>query len=162
FAMRSIWMDGRWGATLKDREVYRSWGTRIGFSEPRLYPVPGDGYRAYALPPKEYAVEHPDFFAMNKRGEREVKATTFLPKPMLCLSNTEMLDQYLQNVREAFAGKRKIASVTDLGIGISPPDGAPFCYCDRCLAASQNLDYPTYVQERMQSEEVCSFGNRLA
>ena len=49
-----------------------------------------------------------------------------------------------------------------VGIGISPPDGAPFCYCDRCLAASQNFDYPTYVQERMQSEEVFGFGGRLA
>jgi hypothetical protein len=162
FALRNIWMDGRWGATLPDRAAYNAWGTRIGFSDNRMYPTPGDGYLAYALTPKEYAAAHPEWFAMNKQGVRDVKPTTPMQNAMLCLSNPQMFDEYVKNIKEAFAGKRKIASVTDLGIGISPPDGAPFCYCDQCLAASQDFNYPTYVQERMQSEEMFGFGAKLA
>lgn len=55
-----------------------------------------------------------------------------------------------------------MANVTQFGVGISPPDGAPFCYCTNCLAASQNFDYPAYVQERMMSEEYCGFAVKLA
>ncbi|HJV17982.1 MAG TPA: hypothetical protein VJ546_11520, partial [Bacillales bacterium] len=35
FAVRVVWMDGRWGATLQDRAVYNAWGTRIGFTPSR-------------------------------------------------------------------------------------------------------------------------------
>jgi len=162
FAMRSIWMDGRWSATLPDRAAYNAWGTKIGFSSNQMYPTPGDGYLTYVVPPKEYAATQPDWFAMNKQGVREVKTNTFIANAMLCLSNGEMFDEYVKNIRECYAGKRKSSSVTDLGIGISPPDGAPFCYCDKCLAASQNFNYPAYAQERMQSEEMFGFGAKLA
>jgi hypothetical protein len=162
FAIRSIWMDGRWGATMTEREEYRIWGVRNGFSSNVMYPAPGDGYLEYALPPKEYAAAHPEFYAMNKKGVRDVTPTTPIQNAMLCLSNAQMADEYIKNVREAFAGKRRIPSVNDLGIGISPPDGAPFCYCDQCLAANQDFTYPTYVQERMQSEEMFGFGGKLA
>jgi len=167
FAMRGIWLDGRWGLGKEDRELYKLWCARVGFSgehmgSERMYPVPGDGYLAQPLPPGEYAEAHPEFYAMNKEGKRDVTTKTHPSFAMLCLSNTNMVEEYVKNVREAFAGKRQLANVSELGIGISPPDGAPFCYCEKCLAASQNFDYPTYIQERMQSEEVFGFGCKLA
>ncbi|MCM8817031.1 MAG: hypothetical protein NC913_05925, partial [Candidatus Omnitrophica bacterium] len=72
FAMRGIWLDGRWGLSAQNRKIYAQWGKKVGFSSDytggqKLYPVPGDGYLAQALPPKEYAESHPEFYAMNKK-----------------------------------------------------------------------------------------------
>ncbi|NQU12045.1 DUF4838 domain-containing protein, partial [bacterium] len=167
FAMRGIWLDGRWGLSQVDRVVYRQWCARVGFSGDnlggaRLYPVPGDGYLGHPLPPREYATTHPEWYAMNKQGQRQVQTNTYSGFAMLCLSNDQMAEQYIANIREVFDGKRQSANVSALGIGISPPDGTPYCYCTNCLAATQNFFYPTYLHERMQSEEVCQFAVRLA
>ena len=167
FAMRGIWLDGRWGLSSENRKIYAQWGKKVGFScdhtgGQQLYPVPGDGYLAWPLPPKEYAETHPEFYAMDKTGKRNVTPKSYPSFTMLCLSNQQMQQEYIKNVREAFEGKRKFPNVSDLGIGISPPDGVPYCYCETCLAQSQNFNYPNYIHERMQSEEVFSFAVKLA
>lgn len=36
-----------------------------------------------------------------------------------------------------------------------------FCQCEKCLSESQNFYYPTYMPERMQSEEFFGFAARL-
>ena len=169
FAMRCIWIDGSWGLSDEHREIHKLWSMRVGFSKHNLksdaetmYPTPGDGSLAHPLPPKEYAQAHPEWYAMNKSGDRDVTPENHPSWTMLCLSNQEMFAQYIKNVKEAFDGKRKILSVTDLGIGISPPDGAPYCYCEKCKAASANFDYPRYEHETMQTEEVCRFVNKVA
>lgn len=169
FAMRGIWLDGRWGLSTANREVYRIWCGRVGFSgdymsNDKLYPIPGDGYLAWPIPPKEYAVSHPEYFAMDKSGKRDISPNTYPSYTMLCLSNKEMQAEYIKNVKEAFEGKSKLylPNISDIGIGISPPDGTPYCYCDTCLAQSQNFNYPTYIHERMQSEEVFGFACKLA
>lgn len=167
FAMRGIWLDGRWGLSAQNRKIYAQWGKKVGFSSDytggqKLYPVPGDGYLAQALPPKEYAESHPEFYAMNKKGIRDISPKSHPSFTMLCLSNQEMQKEYIKNVREAFEGKKKYPNVSEIGIGISPPDGTPYCYCETCLAQSQNFKYPNYIHETMQSEEVCSFAAKLA
>jgi len=58
--------------------------------------------------------------------------------------------------------KRYTPNIRGNGIGISPPDGAPYCYCKDCVAASQNFYYPTYAQEKMQSEELFGFACTVA
>ncbi len=167
FAMRGIWIDGRWGLSAQNRKIYAQWGKKVGFSSDytggqKLYPVPGDGYLAQALPPKEYAESHPEFYAMNKKGVRDVSPKSHPSFTMLCLSNQEMQKEYIKNVREAFEGKKKYPNVSEIGIGISPPDGTPYCYCETCVAQSQNFKYPNYIHETMQSEEVFSFAVKLA
>lgn len=162
FSVRGIWMDGRWAPSAKDREEYAAWGARVGFGCERVYPAPGDGYLAVPLPPKEYAAAHPEFYAMNRQGAREVTPASPPWTTMLCLSNPAMLQEYLKNVREAFAGKRAASNVFAGGIGISPPDGQPVCFCPDCQAASQHFLYPTYFQEAMQSEELAGFAGKVA
>ncbi|MCX7704907.1 MAG: DUF4838 domain-containing protein, partial [bacterium] len=167
FAMRGIWLDGRWGLSAQNRKIYAQWGKKVGFSSDytggqRLYPIPGDGYLAQCLPPKEYAESHPEFYAMDKTGKRDISPKTSPSYAMLCLSNTEMQKEYIKNVREAFEGKKKYPNISELGIGISPPDGTPYCYCETCLAQSQNFKYPNYIHETMQSEEVFSFAAKIA
>lgn len=141
------------------------WCTKVGFSGPGVnYPVAGDGFLAMLLPPKEYGEQHPEYYAMDKQGRRTVNTN----KPaaayftMLCLSNPDVLAASIETLREAFAGRKKIGCATETGVGISPPDGTPFCYCESCLAASQGFRYPAYFNERMMSEEYCGFAGKLA
>jgi len=167
FPMRVIWIDGRWGISNEDRAVYKTWCRRVGFSaehmgKDNLYPVPGDGSLAQLLPPREYAETHPEFYAMGEAGQRPVTPKATPDHTMLCLSNDEMVTEYIKNVKEAFAGQRSAATVTEIGIGISPPDGVPYCYCENCKAASQNFNFPRYAHRTMQSEEVFTFGVKLA
>ncbi|HOJ30832.1 MAG TPA: DUF4838 domain-containing protein [bacterium] len=167
FAMRGIWLDGRWRLSAENRKIYAQWGKKVGFSSDytggqKLYPVPGDGYLTWPLHPKEYAETHPEFYATDKTGKRNVTSKSHPSFTMLCLSNKQMQEEYLKNVKEAFEGKRQFPNVSDLGIGISPPDGTPYCYCETCLAQSQNFNYPNYIHERMQSEEVFSFAVKIA
>ena len=138
------------------------WGTKIGLSSGVGYPVAADGSLGRLLPPAEYAESHPEYYAMNKQGQRPTTAESKPHSTMLCLSNPDVLTAGIEAAKAAFAGKKKVTCVFDNGVGISPPDGAPFCYCDPCLAASQNFNYPTYIKERMMSEEYCGFAAKLA
>jgi len=58
---------------------------------------------------------------MNEAGVRKVTPKSNSSHTMLCLSNDEMVDEYLKNAKEALAGKRSApGAVTEIGIGISP------------------------------------------
>ena len=169
FAMRNIWIDGRWLISNENRQIHKQWTLRVGFSKHSLnagietmYPTPGDGYLAHPLQPKEYAEKHPEWYSMDESGVRDIDPERSSSFAMLCLSNEEMVAEYIKNVGEAFEGKRKIGNVSDLGVGISPPDGAPYCYCEKCKASSENFNYPRYVHKTMQTEEVCRFINKVA
>lgn len=166
FAVRSIWLSGWIPCSAEDREVYAEWCVRNRFSGRDMYPVAGDGFLGMLLPANEYWEDHPEFYAMDKQGDRKPRVWSnglFYDRvTMLCMSNTNVLQESIGNLRAAFAGEREMRNVTPAGVGISPPDGAPFCYCEDCLAASQGFDYPRYVHERMQSEEFFGFACKLA
>jgi len=163
FALRCIWLDGRWGwVSGPDKEDQIDWCLRIGFSTHHLgmegmYPVPGDGSLARFLPPAKYAESHPEWYAMDEGGKRHVTPKSNNAHTMLCLSNDEMVAEYVKNVKAHLADKPG-----PLGIGISPPDGVPYCYCEECKKASQNFNYPRYAHRTMQTEEVCEFANKVA
>jgi hypothetical protein len=80
---------------------------------------------------------------------------------MLCLSNEEVFKEAVESVREMKEGERDFGYFTT-GIGISPPDGVPYCFCEACQQASQNFQYPRYVHRTCQSEEFFGFAARLA
>ena len=163
FALRCIWLDGRWGwVTGPDKEDQIDWCMRIGFSTHHLgmegmYVAPGDGSLARFLPPRKYAEAHPEWYAMDEAGHRHVTPKSNNAHTMLCLSNDEMVAEYIKNVKEYFDAKPD-----SRGIGISPPDGVPYCYCEQCKAASRNFNYPRYAHRTMQTEEVCEFVNKIA
>lgn len=141
------------------------WCAKVGFSGPGVgYPVAGDGFLGMLLPPDECAADHPEYYAMDKGGRRvfSTNKTSGAYFTMLCLSNPEVLEASIARLRAAFAGERKLGCVTATGVGISPPDGTPFCYCEKCMAASQGFRYPGYFAERMMSEEYCGFAAKLA
>ena len=168
FAMRNIWIDGRWLISEENRQIHKQWCTRIGFSKHSLsagaetmYPTPGDGSLAQWLQPSQYAEEHPEWYAMNEAGDRDVTPKHNASFTMLCLSNEEMAAEYIKNVGKAFETS-KPGTVADLGVGISPPDGVPYCYCEKCKVSSANFSYPRYVHKTLQTEEVCRFVNKVA
>lgn len=161
FAIRGIWLSC-WNPAA-DYTAYNDWCMKVGFSGPRLgYPVAGDGYLAALLPPAEYADAHPEYYAMNEQGKRDVTAQASPSFTMLCLSNPDVLAASIENLKAAFAGRKMLTCVSEFGVGISPPDGTPFCFCDQCKAVGQNFDYPTYEDKRMMSEEYCTFAAGLA
>lgn len=161
FAARGVWLSGWVPITAQERAVYSEWGTKIGFGGAN-YPMPGDGFLGCLLPPKEFFAQHPEWYAMDKAGKRSPDAKLYDRNTMLCLSNPDVLAQCIENAKAAFAGQKKYPCVYANGIGISPPDGAPYCYCPNCLAQSQNFDYPTYIHQPMQSEEFFGFASKLA
>ncbi len=166
FAVRNIWLSGWVPITRAERAAYRLWTERLGYTRDRLYPTPGDGYLSRLLPPAEYFETHPEYYAMNQAGRRhapkDARGRYNNHSTMLCLSNPDVLTQSVENLRLAFAGEKKMGAVTGNGVGISPPDGAPYCYCPDCKAASQNFNYPTMVHRTMQSEEFFGFAAKLA
>lgn len=166
FAVRGIWLSGWVPTSQQEYAAYNAWGAKIGFSSgnpgAQFYPVAGDGFLGCLLPPKEYKATHMEYFAMNKQGVREVAYNDYDRNTMLCLSNPDVLAEAIANVKRVYAGEKKLPNVYHNGIGISPPDGAPYCYCENCLKQSQNFNYPTYIHEKMQSEEFFAFATKLA
>ncbi len=153
FPVRRIWLSGWVRATREERDIYHAWYDKIGFSE-SLYPMGADGTLARYLHPDEYFEDHPEWYAMNKAGERHRGGR--VSHTMLCLSNEAMFEEFKRNVQ-----RRVDDGATQ--IGISPPDGMPYCYCDDCLAQSLNFEYPHYGRlRRMQSEEYFRFVSRIA
>ena len=162
FAVRGIGLSG-WVPTIAaEYKIYDDWGMKIGFSQHNFYPIAGDGFLGCLLPPKEFFAQHPEWYAMDKQGKRSPDPALYDRNTMLCLSNPEVLAQCIANAQACFAGQKSYPCVSANGIGISPPDGAPYCYCENCLAASQNFTYPTYIHEPLQSEEFFGFAAKLA
>ncbi|MHB0939900.1 MAG: DUF4838 domain-containing protein [Armatimonadota bacterium] len=157
FSNAGLWLSGWVPITASERQEYADWCTKVRFGRYSGLPGAGDGTLASLLPPAEYAETHPEYYAMNKAGQRTVTPKSPTHGTMLCLSNPDVLTAVIERLKtKTFAdGKQN-------SIGFSPPDGAPFCYCENCLKGSQNFDYPNYVHERMQSEEFFSFAAKVA
>lgn len=166
FSQRSIWLSGWVRTTREESDIYyNDWSLKVGFNINRgkdMYPAAGDGFLAGLLPPSEFAETHPEYYAMNELGVRAITPKKHASFTMLCLSNPDVLSASIANLKEVFAGQRKMRIANDNGFGISPPDGTPYCYCPDCKALSQNFKYPQYVHRTMQSEEFFSFAAKLA
>jgi len=170
FTMRRIGLNPGWvPMTQEQRDGYHEWCKKVGL-DPRLerkYPSVGDGFLALLLPPSDFAEAHPEWYAMDKKGKRHADTTAGLYHTMLCMSNPEVFDQVLKNLKTAFEEKHyesgpNVHRISYNGLGISPPDGSPYCYCDECNAASQKFEYNHYVYGPQMSEEYFDFAGRLA
>lgn len=167
FIIRQIWLSGWVPTTKAETELFTDWGIKIGFNNAHFYPLVGDGFLSLPLSPLLYYEKNPEFFAMDKSGSRKPYFSKRLGRfddrqTMLCMSNPDMYAEYTKNLREVFSGQKKIRAIEPIGIGISPPDGAPFCYCPNCAAANQGFDYPAYVSDKMLSEEYFAFCVKVA
>lgn len=163
FALRNVSLGGWFPTTPGEREAYAAWERKIKMtpSGSPFYPLVGDGFLGYLLPPDEFPDE-PELYAMNKQGSRE-QPEKFLNGVMLSLHNPRVLELSIKNLRAAFAGETdsKIKRIVQPhGFGISPPDGAAFDYDPD--SGNQNFDYPSYLDHPMTSEEFFGFAAKLA
>ena len=171
FVMRQISLNPGWvPVSDAEREAYGEWRKKVGL-DPKMqgsYPLVGDGFMALLLPPSDFAEAHPEWYAMDKKGKRHADTSPAgLYHTMLCMSNPEVYEQILKNLRTAFEEKHyesddNVYRIAHNGMGISPPDGKPYCYCDDCNAASQKFEYNHYVYGPQMSEEYFEFAGRLA
>ena len=165
FASRLVINSGWVPMSPDESAAYSEWISRIGMC-PNPYPSVGDGFLAYLVPPNKYFDTNPEFFAMGEDGERHAGEHASLRfyenHTMLCLSNPDVFTESVKNLRATFAGENNIPHASPLGVGISPPDGMPYCYCPECKKMSLNLQYPRYFERTFQSEEFFGFAAKLA
>ena len=161
FALREVNLGGWIPSTAEEQKIfYSDWENKIKYTHGTgFYPVVGDGFLAYLVPPKEFQANNPDLYAMNKSGSRT--QPTYENIAMLSLVNPKTFDIAVQNLKEAFAGKRQMGNVSKNGVGISPPDGAAYDYDPKAVANNQNFNYPTYIDHPQTSEEFFGFAAKL-
>lgn len=172
FAIRDIGLGGWIPSSREEQNIYADWADKNKFtSYPRdvFYPNVGDGTLAYLIPPNEFYPREPELFQMNQQGSREppkwVGGRFYENITMLSLGNPRTFEVAVQNLKDAYAGKRPRLgnmSPNGNGFGISPPDGAVFDYDPRYKDLNQNFYYPTYVHHPMTSEEFFGFAAKLA
>jgi len=174
FPIRYIGLNPGWVPTTpEETKTYGDWRLKVGmmYKHGTFYPLVGDGFLGILLPPKDYWESHPEYYAMDKKGKRHVPtAGDINHTTMLCLSNLDVYTQVLKNLKKAFAEKHYLGlshhpnthRISINGIGISPPDGSPYCYCENCQKASQKFEYNNYVYGNQMSEEYFAFANKLA
>ncbi len=165
FALRNINLGGWFPSSDEERNAYADWERKIKFtpSGKSFYPLVGDGFLAYLLPPKEFQAGDPTLYAMDKSGSRT--QPLYENNAMLSLVNPKTFELAVKNLREAFAGTSESA-VTGIvgpnGFGISPPDGSAYDFDPEAIKKNQNFNYPTYIDHPMTSEEFFEFAAKLA
>jgi hypothetical protein len=168
FAVRYIGLNPGWVPTTpEEMQTYAEWRLKVGMSSQleTTYPLVGDGFLGLLLPMAKYYDEHPEYFSMDKKGQRH-KATSEYHS-MLCLSNPDVLKESLKNIKTAFAEKHYAQGpnphrISSNGFGVSPPDGSPYCFCEKCDKASQKFEYNHYVYGPQMSEEFYTFARDMA
>ncbi|NQU10380.1 DUF4838 domain-containing protein [bacterium] len=166
FVIRGISGPGGWiPATAAESKTYLEWCRKVKFSYSpqsgsQFYPGVGDGFLAYLVPPREFQTNDPALYAMNKSGSRT--QPLYENNAMLSLVNPKTFELAVQNLKEAFAGKRQMSIVSPNGFGISPPDGAAYDFDPDAVKKNQNFDYPTYIHKPQTSEEFFGFAAKLA
>ena len=109
-------------------------------------PKPEDGLAFYLapfnshthrwfLPAKKYGKTHPEFFALQKNGKRLVHDY----KGQLCLTNQDMVREYIANVRSYLKPKYKDGLILILAQG----DNFNHCQCTRCLESDKKYGSPS-------------------
>lgn len=160
FALREVNLGGWIPSSQEERAIYADWKRKIRYTAGQFYPTVGDGFLAYLVPPREYQEKEPTLYAMNKSGSRT--QPLYENTAMLSLVNPRTFELAVQNLKEAFAGTRKMSIVGPNGFGISPPDGSAYDYDPEAVKLNQNFDYPTYIHHPQTSEQFFDFAARLA
>ena len=121
FVLRDCSLGGWIPATREEWQIYADWGRKMKFSSGSFYPGVGDGLLAYLIPPNEFYEKEPELFQMNQNGSRKPPEVRKGPNPfyenitMLALGNPRTFEVAVQNLKEAFAGTRKMPIVKQIG-----------------------------------------------
>lgn len=164
FALRTMGLGGWIVSSKEERASYKEWARKVKHSDGAFYPVVGDGFLGYLLPPKEFMAEEPTLYAMNKLQSRK-QPENFNNGVMLSLVNPRTFELSVKNLKSAFAGTSKsriMRIISPNGFGISPPDGAAYDYDPEAIKNNPNFNYPTYIHKPQTSTDFFTFAAKLA
>ncbi len=134
FAVRNIWRSG-WADTT---EGYGLWARRNKMTGRALFAFPGDGSIRNLAPPDKHFKEHPEIYALSREGERVAKGSFGVHgqqhETMLCMTNPLTVRIAVQTISDYFKANPQAGSYA-----FSPPDGAPRCHCEACLAGEHDF-----------------------
>jgi hypothetical protein len=148
FRFRNIWYSGWMPVQGTDAADFAKWMDHNRMNTLRGLSLPGDGTITRLAPSEKYFTNHPNIYAMNKKGERV--------KDMLCLSEPEAVSIAAETIKEEFH-----AHPESLTFGFAPPDGYPQCFCPSCEAANPNFSGKGLGQPSL-SEIWFRFANAVA
>jgi hypothetical protein len=126
FRFRNIWYSGWMPVQGEEAKEFTVWLDRNRMNTLKGISLPGDGTIVRLAPPEKYFADHPNVYALNKKGERV--------KDMLCLTDPEAVTIAAETIKQEFRAHPEAAT-----FGFGPPDGHPQCYCSRCEAANPNF-----------------------
>ncbi len=148
FPMRNFWEP----APEKMDAECREWKIRNKMNPDmqNWFGVPGDG-SITDLMPKDKFKEHPEWFALQRDGKRDISHP--------CTTSEEMIAHVAAAAREHVRKGRR-------AIGFAPVDGNPRCWCERCARLGNCFDgYGSNdrdpVAEYSISNEWFYFANRI-
>ncbi len=87
------------------------------------------------LPAAQYGKTHPEFFALQKNGRRLASDS----RGQLCLTNPEMIREYIANVRKYLKEKYREGMI----LVIVQSDNYAHCQCQRCLETDRRFGAPS-------------------
>jgi hypothetical protein len=148
FRFRNIWYSGWMPVQETDRADFSRWMDHNRMNTLGGLSLPGDGTVERLAPPEKFFTNHPDIYAMNKKGERV--------KDMLCLTEPEAVAIAAETIRDEFR-----AHPEEFTFGFAPPDGYPQCFCPRCESANPNFSGKGLGQPSL-SEVWFRFANAVA
>jgi len=164
FAIRTGGLGGWIVCSKEERAIHKDWSRKVKHSNGNFYPLVGDGFLGYLLPPKEFMADEPMLYAMNKLQSRE-QPENFNNGVMLSLVNPRTFELAVENLKGAFAGTSKsriMRIISPNGFGISPPDGSAYDYDPVAVKKNPNFDYPTYIHHPQTSTDFFTFAVKLA
>ena len=145
----TVAFQGEW--PLHNRTVSRHFGLKRSLGGyPK--PVPNNAHTYFTfVPPDKYFKDHPEYFSMDDKGERNQR--------QLCLTNPDVLDIV---VRE---GLRMLAEDPEARVlEVSPMDRTGWCMCPECRAVdeSQATDIDYGYSYPNHTGTLVSFVNKVA
>lgn len=120
------WLDWDKADYCVKRKINSSWSAPLSDEWGGREPWVGGHSMSMLLNPSQYYAEHPEYFAMQKNGERASSAG--FDGPQACLSNPEVINILIENVRNWI---KSTPGVKIFHIGQN--DNQDYCVCDECV-----------------------------
>lgn len=106
---------------------------------------------AYFISAEKYGTTHPEYFAL-RNGVRMADGST----SQLCLTNTEMQDTFIENVREYLRQNYHPGLI----INIAANDNGNSCQCENCLAVDEEEGSPSGLLLRLTNKIADAFKDK--
>ena len=148
FRFRNIWYSGWMPVQGNEGQEYTTWMDRNRMNSLAKLSLPGDGSITRLAPADQYFADHPNIYAINKKGERD--------REMLCLTEPEAVTIAAETIKAAFRADPNLVT-----FGFAPPDGHPQCFCERCQESSPNFCGKGYGEPSL-SDVWFRFANAVA